>query len=290
MRKLTAICCLTLAVVLGSAGVSWSADIQKGLDAFYSGDYATTLREWKLLAEQGNADAQYKLGLMYDKRQRISKDYKTSVKFWRRLAAEQGNAHAQHNLGWLYQQGKGVPKNNKIAAKWWALAANQGLANAQFYKGLLYLFSLREIQDIVFSRLFDIISASRGFGIYDNAAYWYLLAAEQGHADAQSNLGVMYHQGKVIPHDDKTAAKWYTFAAEKGVFSAQFNLANMYDRGQGVLQDDVYAHMWFNIAASSGTANAARNRERVAKRMTPSQLEKAQDFARKCVRKKYKGC
>ena len=64
MRKLTAILCLTFAVLLGSAGMSWSADYQKGLDAFNKGDYATALREWKPLAEQGNADAQFNLGTM----------------------------------------------------------------------------------------------------------------------------------------------------------------------------------------------------------------------------------
>ena len=50
MRNLTAILCLTLAVLLGSAGMSWGADFQKGLTAAQSGDFATTLREWLPLA------------------------------------------------------------------------------------------------------------------------------------------------------------------------------------------------------------------------------------------------
>ena len=59
MRRLTAILCLTVAVLLGSVGVSESADYQKGLDAAKRGDYATALREWQPLAEQGNASAQF---------------------------------------------------------------------------------------------------------------------------------------------------------------------------------------------------------------------------------------
>jgi hypothetical protein len=55
MRKLTATLCLTLAVLLGSVGMSRSADFQKGLTAYQSGDHATALREWEPLAEQGNA-------------------------------------------------------------------------------------------------------------------------------------------------------------------------------------------------------------------------------------------
>jgi len=61
MRTLTATLCLTIAVLLGSAGVSWSADLQKGLTAYQNGDYATALREWTPLAEQGDADAQFNL-------------------------------------------------------------------------------------------------------------------------------------------------------------------------------------------------------------------------------------
>jgi hypothetical protein len=53
MRKLTATLCLTLTILLGSAGVSESADFQKGLTAAQRGDFATALREWKPLAERG---------------------------------------------------------------------------------------------------------------------------------------------------------------------------------------------------------------------------------------------
>ena len=114
--------------------------------------------------------------------------------------------------------------------------------------------------------------------------------AEQGHAFAQYNLGVMYDKGEGVPQDYKTAAKWYTLAAEQGVARAQYNLGLMYRKGEGVSQDNVYAHMWWNIAASSGDKGAVVGRDAVAKRMTPSQLEKAQNHARECVRKKFKGC
>jgi TPR repeat protein len=69
MRNLTATICLAFAVLLGSAGVSWSQDFQKGFTAHQSGDYATALRELKPLAEQGGATAQYYLGDMSSKGQ-----------------------------------------------------------------------------------------------------------------------------------------------------------------------------------------------------------------------------
>ena len=98
MRKLTSTLCLTIAVLLGSLGVSWSADWEKGVTAAQNGDFATALREWKPLAKQGYATAQFNLGLMYYKGKGVPQDYKTAVK-WYRLAAEQGNAYAQNNLG-----------------------------------------------------------------------------------------------------------------------------------------------------------------------------------------------
>ena len=195
MKNLTLTICLTLAVLLGTTGTSWGADFQKGLAAAQSGDFATALREWRPLAEQGNASA-------------------------------------QHNLGQMYDKGLGVPQNDKTAAK------------------------------------------------------WYTLAAEQGVADAQFNLGLMYDNGLGVPQDYKTAIKWYTLAAEQGYADAQVNLGVMYVKGDGVPQDNVYAHMWWNIAAASGYKEASKNRDIIAKEMTPAQLAKAQDLARNFVPRK----
>ena len=89
MGNLTATLCLTLAVLLGSAGISWSADFQKAYAAWESGDYATALREWTLLAEQGDASAQY-------------------------------------NLGVMYANGLGTPENFIRAHMWWNIAVSQG--------------------------------------------------------------------------------------------------------------------------------------------------------------------
>ena len=110
MKTLLTTFCLTIAVLLGSVGVSASADFQKGVTAFKSGDYATALREWTPLAKQGDAAGQYNLGYMYGNGKGVPQDYKTAVR-WYRLAAGQGDADAQNNLGYLYENGKGVPKD-----------------------------------------------------------------------------------------------------------------------------------------------------------------------------------
>ena len=119
---------------------------------------------------------------------------------------------------------------------------------------------------------------------------WYRLAAEQGDAGAQSNLGLMYAEGQGVPKDYKTAVKWYRLAAEQGYVTAQVNLGVMYGMGTGIIQDWVYAHMWGIIAASNGNEDGAKLRDIAAKKMTPADISTAQNLARECVRKKYKGC
>ena len=92
---------------------------------------------------------------------------------------------------------------------------------------------------------------------------WYRLAAEQGYASAQFNLGVMYLNGRGgegVPQDDAEAVKWYRLAAEQGYASAQFNLGVMYLNGRGVPQDDAEAVKWHRKAAEQGTRRGAIQR------------------------------
>jgi uncharacterized protein len=231
MIKLVVTCLVTFVVLLGSVGIGWGANFQKGVSAYNNGAYVAALREWLPLAEQGITSAQHKMGWMYERGKGVPQNYKTAVK-WYRLAAEQGHASSQYNLGVMYGQGKGVPQDWKTAMKWWKLAGKQGIVDAQY------------------------------------------------------SLGFMYQNGETDPQDYKTAVKWLKLAARQGHARAQFGLGFMYQNGQGIIQDNVYAHMWYNIAASSGDKDAIKLRDIIAKQMTPSQLEKAQDFARNFIPKK----
>ena len=76
----------------------------------------------------------------------------------------------------------------------------------------------------------------------------------------------------------------------QGNASAQNNLGVMYYQGQGVTQDYVRAHMWFNLSAASDTADAVKNRDIVARKMTSQQIAQAQIMARDCQQKNFKGC
>ena len=114
MRNVTSTLCLTIALLLGSVGVFWSQDWQKGLSAYKSGDFATALRKWTTLAKQEDASAQNNLGQMYRRGRGVPEDYQTAAE-WYTLAAEQGDAIAQYNLGVTYDKGRGVPQDCKTA-------------------------------------------------------------------------------------------------------------------------------------------------------------------------------
>jgi TPR repeat protein len=108
------------------------------------------------------------------------------------------------------------------------------------------------------------------------AVYWYTKSAEQGDASAQHHLGFMYKIGLGTPKDDKLAVYWYIKAAVQGHASAQGNLGLMYKNGRGIPQNSVVAYAWYNVASAQGDESATINRSNIAKRMTPSQIEKAQ--------------
>ena len=115
--------------------------------------------------------------------------------------------------------------------------------------------------------------------------------AQQGLAKAQFSLGRMYEQGHGVLQNYKEAVKWYKLSAEQGDVRAQFSLAYMYSDGQGVPQDYARAHMWWNIASAAGyDFFTAENRDRVAKKMTSQQIEKAQEMAKACQARNLKGC
>ena len=109
--------------ILGLMAPAWTG-FYKGVAAYNRGDYATAIRELRPLAERGLAEAQLKLGIMYNKGEGVPQDYAKSLQ-WYRKAAEQGDAEAQSNLGLMYYDGKGVPQDYAQAHMWYNLAASR---------------------------------------------------------------------------------------------------------------------------------------------------------------------
>lgn len=130
--RIVAVAALHLAQA--SAG---SPVFEEGLMAYSTGDITTAYQLWQPLAEHGDAEAQFALGLLYYDGIGVPVDH-TESSYWFHRAAEQGHAGAQYNLGNAYLRGEGVRKNEAMAVHWWRKAADQGMAAAQFILAKAY--------------------------------------------------------------------------------------------------------------------------------------------------------
>ncbi|AXP40313.1 sel1 repeat family protein [Haemophilus influenzae] len=110
---------------------------QQGLTAYEQSNYQTAFKLWLPLAEQGDAQAQGGLGMMYERGLGVKQDDFEAVN-WYRKAAEQGDADAQAILGFLYLLGeRGVQVNKSLAKEWFGKACDNGNQNGCEYYGKL---------------------------------------------------------------------------------------------------------------------------------------------------------
>jgi uncharacterized protein len=116
-------------------------------------------------------------------------------------------------------------------------------------------------------------------GDYVGAAKEWRPLAEQGSAEAQFNLGLLYLDGHGVPQSPVEAANWFRRAAEQDYPQAQHNLGAMYGSGQGVKRDLVQAYKWLNICAAKGNAGCVTQRDLIAKKLKPGQVAEGQRLA-----------
>lgn len=116
---------MTNAIRTGIAAVllSWrlaipaaAEPLEEGSAAYSRGDYATAMRLWQPLADEGNAEAQHWLGLMYRDGRGVSQDYAAALS-WFQKAADQGDAAAQINLGGMFARAQGVRGDHATAVR-----------------------------------------------------------------------------------------------------------------------------------------------------------------------------
>ena len=192
MYRIIAIVLLLVAVQSASAMDFWA-----GSAYYLRGDFTAALREWRPLAEEGDARAQHYLGIMYANGEGVAQDDRQAA-YWFQKSAGQGNSQSQYHLGILYANGAGVPEDDPQAVHWFRKSAEQGDARAQFNLGVMYEF---------------------GEGVPEDdrqAVSWYRQAAEQGYARAQFGLGQMFADGAGTPRDNIRAYAWFNLAAARG--------------------------------------------------------------------------
>ena len=256
----------------------------KRTSAFHVGSFDSLLKK----AESGDAQSQYKLGLVYDYGFNLVNIDETKAAFWYEKAANSGHIKAQAELGvylshqqtnadvdlglsWLnkaatqgdghamgalaeaYLQGRGVPADPRLASDFY-----RGAFNA-LEKSVSEYGEENNIDHFYIGHFFMTGRGTRGRNL--EKAYEHLMkAAELGNAGAQASLGHLHLVDDFFVHkDSKLAPTWFRLSAAQGNSSAMFGMGRCYFEGKGSPKDMTSATEWFQKAAERGDQNAQYN-------------------------------
>ena len=155
-----------------------------------------------------------------------------------RLLLNRGIPYAQYNLGVMHRKGDGVPQDYRTALKWYSACRRTGSCRS-----------------------------------------------------TEASLGWMHYKGQGVPQDSKTAVKWWALAAEQGDADAQSNLGVMYGTRKGSNTGQCLCPYVGKYRCVKWKRERVRQLCEIRlRKMTSAQIAEAQKLARECVRKKYKGC
>ncbi|HJU05390.1 MAG TPA: tetratricopeptide repeat protein [Nitrospiraceae bacterium] len=161
------------------------------------GSGCTDVARTRIMANQGDPQAQFKLGSMYAVGQGVYQDADEAAR-WFRLASVDGNPDILFKIGTMYATGKGIPRNYVTASRFYRSAADQDHSDAQTELGMLYVQGLGVPQD------------------YTEALQLFLKAAKLGNGRARLKIGEMYAEGRGVPRDVVRAHMWSNLAGAQG--------------------------------------------------------------------------
>jgi len=230
-------------------------------------------------AETGDLQAQRALAKYYRLRSNGAE-----ARRWELMAAEQGDVEAMSTVASLYLSGRGVPEDKAESLRWFRLINDK------------YTEALNEAKEGGDASEIQLAESSLRDSWISLTDMWRMgMLPLPEDAEGRYQLGSAYERPD-SRQDYTETARWHRLAADQGHARAQFNLGMLYVDGEGVPQDDVLAHVWLNLAGSRAGRNvrvtlvgggesslrdsAIRNRDITARRMTPGQLADAQRLAR----------
>lgn len=233
-----------------AAGLSWfekaayqgNVDAQRALGELHEfgdfgipRDHAQSVAWFRKAAKQGDERSMLRLIGFSTGRG----DYAEAA-IWSRKMAELGHSSGQYNLGVMYAEGLGVPRDRAQALAWLQKAASQHDFNASLARK--YLEHLENPNPPPASPPPDFDAVRR--------------QAEQGNAEAQNTLGILYRDDRSVLKDDAQAVASFRQAAEQNYARAEANLADMYIEGKGVPKDEELSVYWLRKAAEHGDAES----------------------------------
>jgi TPR repeat protein len=247
--------------------------IDLGFAAAQDGYHDTAIRILLPIADGGNAEAQYQLGMAFHVYSEPKDDQEAFRSFLK--AAQQGHMWAQGQVETMYRLGMGVGKDEAAADEW----ANKYQEQRRAYyraKGCDADAAATELANCVVrtgreraaqGNPDDEYQVGEGYHFTQKdpvqAVNWYDRAAKHGSNEAAERLGEMYEAGKQIKQDYKKAADLYALAAKRGDEWSQNALGLLYEDGKGVRQNLAEAAYWFQKSAEQGDPYAALSLGRI---------------------------
>ena len=223
-------------------------------------------------AEQGDSEAQYRLGDMLFNGDFVPMNHKEAF-LWYLKAAEQNHPKAQFKVGFYYYNGIEMPKDLAAAYEWYRLSALQGYDIAQHQFGDFYFFGVYVEQDIRkglywYEKSVEADEENNGslqyfisiqysaLGENQKSLYWLSKAARNNYQDAILLLAYQYYHGiGIVLKNYHKAFELYGQASELGNSEAMHNIGTMYYNGFGVRQNFLQAKEWFGKACDNGNQN-----------------------------------
>jgi hypothetical protein len=179
-------------IILGSSSYVFaqqtSTEYSQAASAYQSGNFAEAEKLWIDLADQGDADAQYALGIMHLKKEAQQSEDTIAFRYLVEAAKKQHVA-SMFNLGVAYWEGRGVTRQTEKALNWWEVAAQRDDAGAQYNLGLAYYIGEGRAQST------------------PKAVYWVQQAANNGHPQARALLVTMQNKNTVTSNAEDNIAK-----------------------------------------------------------------------------------
>lgn len=232
-------------------------------EAFLNGRYEEAIAIWLPLANDGDASAQFNIGVMYANGLGVDRDMATAMNWWSN-AARQLHVRAAHNLALAMLAGEPIVNGRKSEPDYTAvlrylkIGADAGFANSEYTLGKLY---------------------AGGIGIEKDerrAAELYLSASIKGFAKAQYNLGKVYRDGVGMQKDEGLSLFWFDEAAERGHARAQDRMAERCLTGRGVAKDEIESLKWSILASRQGVAESDRRRFELAAHLPDAMIAEAE--------------
>ena len=222
----------------------------KGYAEFKMAHYGNARAIWEALAQRGNAEANFNLGILDEDGLGVAQNIQAALAHYE-TAAVAGSARAQYRLGLLYSGSATVHRDEARAGKWLAAAAAQGDKDAA-----ALLAQLGGTPGTPAQQDFLKAETLRAGGQNQEAVAIWSRLARAGDTRSRSRLAWMLEAGVGIARDLDAAARLFRQSAEEGDADAQYALGVMLQTGKGQALDPAQAGMWLRRAAAQGNGPA----------------------------------